>query len=68
MGGRQIPISRCHCPNCGGIMPIPRKPGRARSIGHKKWLYCPFCNTMVNMTEERDGDVFRNMNGDTLTL
>lgn len=63
----RVPISRCHCPQCGGVMPIPRKPGRSRERNHIKDMFCPYCGMVVKMVEEREDDAFFNYYGEPLT-
>ena len=48
---------RFFCINCGqeGI-PLPRRMGCAREKFHRKRLYCPNCQTVINMVECRNYD------------
>jgi uncharacterized CHY-type Zn-finger protein len=59
-------ISRCECPNCKNTFPIPRLPHQARERGHKKDIWCPFCQKRVTMTEYRYGDAYMNAYGERL--
>ena len=52
---RTLNISNMICPECGKAFPIPR-PYNARKKDHKKFLYCPFCKKIKNMTEIRSCD------------
>ena len=49
-------ISECICPKCGHKFPIPRRDNKRRERGHKKRLFCPYCNEVMNMLEVREGD------------
>lgn len=44
-------ISDCLCPECGNKFPIPRRKSCRRKNGHKKVIWCPFCNKKINMKE-----------------
>lgn len=59
-------ISYCVCPECKNYIPIPRRVKAAREKGHKKDLYCPWCNKVVTTTEIRYGDAYRNMAGEMI--
>jgi len=49
-------ISRCICPECGMVFPIPRQDSRKRERGHLKRIFCPCCMKVTNMSEIREGD------------
>ena len=41
-----------YCINCGKeSIPIPRKRGHQHARGHRKDLYCPYCQKTVNHVE-----------------
>lgn len=44
-------ISRFHCQYCNTLMTVPRK--RPRETGHIKDLWCPVCQKIVKMEENR---------------
>ena len=52
---RTLNISNLKCPVCQNTVPIPR-PYNARSKGHKKWFYCPYCKRKRNMLKIRSCD------------
>lgn len=54
MRNRKINISDFYCTQCGHkTLPIPRKDGQGRELGHLKNLYCPFCRKKQNCVEIR---------------
>lgn len=44
-------ISMCTCTGCNNIFPIPRRKSNRRKNGHKKTIYCPFCDNEMIMRE-----------------
>lgn len=46
-------IVRLHCSECGEVFTIPRNNGRLREKGHKKDIYCPFCQKVTKFTQTR---------------
>lgn len=40
-----------YCPNCGKSISIQRRQGFQRTSGHRKKLYCPWCQNTLNMIE-----------------
>lgn len=44
------------CPHCGEIVAIQRNKYRAKSIGHIKDMYCPYCKEYRKFIEIRDKD------------
>lgn len=59
-------ISQFVCPDCGHIIPIPRKNKRRRENGHIKTLYCPWCGKRKRTMEYKDNQPIRNLNGDLI--
>lgn len=59
-------ISQFVCPDCGGILPLPRRCKKPRENGHIKDLYCPWCNDIKKMTEYKSGQPIRNMDGEII--
>lgn len=53
---RDTHISHMHCPECGGVVPIPRSRFGEREKGHIKDMWCPFCKKEVKMKEVRSVD------------
>lgn len=41
------------CPECGGVVPIPRRRGSQRERGHIKDFWCPYCRKEVKMKEKQ---------------
>ena len=56
-------ISYFVCPECGNMLPLPRKKARRREKGHIKDLFCVFCNKVVKTTEVRQGDAYVKLDG-----
>jgi uncharacterized protein YbaR (Trm112 family) len=61
-------ISYCYCPECKHSIPIPRRNNIKRKNGHIKDLYCPYCNKVTKMTEVKEGQYTRNLDGDILEV
>lgn len=40
-----------YCLNCGKSIPLPRKQGFQPARFHRKKLYCPYCQVVINMVE-----------------
>ena len=59
-------ISDFVCPECGHIIPIPRKNSQRRENGHIKDLYCPWCDKIQKMTEYRADQPIRNGLGEII--
>ena len=48
-------VNKFMCPCCGKeTIPVMRRDSKKRPKGHRKWLYCPWCNKTVNTYEIRD--------------
>lgn len=56
-------ISYFVCPECGNVLPLPRKKSRRREKGHIKDLFCVYCNKVVKTTEVRQGDAYMRLDG-----
>lgn len=54
------------CPGCGKKMFVPRKRGKKREDGHKKRIWCPYCNKVQNFDEYKEGMYIRNGNGEVI--
>lgn len=57
-------ISQFKCPECGNVIPIPRKKNRVRENGHIKDLFCPWCNKVQKMIEYKENQPISNMMGE----
>lgn len=44
-------IKTFRCPDCGKEMYAPKRGGHRTRPGHLKWLYCPWCHKIQNMTQ-----------------
>lgn len=48
-------MSDMYCTQCGRKnIPVPRRKGKEREIGHLKKMYCIYCKKKTNMVEIRD--------------
>lgn len=56
-------ISQFKCPDCGNIIPIPRRKSRQRPKGHIKDLYCPWCNKVQKTIEYKVNEPIRSLDG-----
>lgn len=56
----KMTYSTFKCPECGQTaMTLPRRVGRERPKGHRKWIYCPWCQKKTNTYECRnDSELF----------
>lgn len=59
-------ISTMICPGCGKKMFVPRKRGKKREDGHKKRIWCPYCNKVQNFDEYKEGMYIRNADGEVI--
>lgn len=66
MRNRNFTISKCYCPVCNTVMPVPRTSARTREKNHHKNLWCPVCQKEQNMIEIRDCDFVMNMLGEVV--
>lgn len=53
-------ISRFLCPDCGNIIPLPRKTKKERESGHIKDLYCPWCDKIQKTIEYKSNQPIKN--------
>ncbi len=51
MRRKYVEIHNFFCLNCGGKIPLARKRGKEKF--HRKKLYCPYCQNVVNHAECR---------------
>ena len=63
MKRQQYNISYFVCPECGNVIPLPRKKSSKRNKGHIKDLFCVFCNNVVKTTEVREKDAYVKLDG-----
>ncbi len=47
-------ISRFRCPDCDNEMFVSRRKGKQRENGHIKDIWCPYCDKVQKMVEEKD--------------
>lgn len=66
MSNRNLEISQFVCPDCGLIMPLPRRHGKERETGHIKDLFCPRCGKIEKMLEYKSNQPIRNGLGETI--
>ena len=59
-------ISQFLCPDCGHIIPLPRKKQSAREKGHIKDIYCPWCDKVQHTKEYQSNQPIKNLAGDIL--
>ena len=58
-------ISQFLCPECNGIIPLPRVK-RNREKGHIKDLYCPWCKTVQKTKEYKINQLIMNSLGELI--
>lgn len=46
-------ITTLKCKECGKPFPIPRSNGMRRGNGHKKDIWCPFCNSKQKFVQTK---------------
>lgn len=66
MRRQKFDISRFVCPECGNIIPLPRKTKKERESGHIKDIFCPWCDKVQKTIEYKENQPIRNANGDLL--
>ena len=53
-------ISQFLCPDCGHVIPLPRKTRKERKAGHIKDIYCPFCDKVQKTIEYKANQPIKN--------
>lgn len=59
-------ISNFICPECGGILPLPRMKKSRREKGHMKNIFCPYCQKEQTFQETRNDEFYKSMSGEIL--
>lgn len=59
-------ISNFICPECNGVIPLPRRKTREREKGHIKDIYCPWCNKVQKTIEYHADEPIRNGLGEII--
>ena len=59
-------ISQFICPDCGNVIPLPRRRQSQREDKHIKDIYCPWCNKVQHTIEYKYDQPIRNLAGDKI--